>query len=207
VADLAVNKVYYVSVEEKIRTDFGKLGSRNRISFPLREERHLPSYIPLFDWFVYKERQHEHFTVHVANLLSHVDVLMSSIQGHQQSESDTEVDAVRYRQFRSLYETCRSVSFFLHPDCELESLDTLYRLDRDRWKDDRVWLHAEMLDYALQKLEPIFSRAVRQALTLVIKTQASYWHARNPVFFSICQSGEILLRLLELERWSGSKNK
>jgi hypothetical protein len=26
-ADLAVNKVYYVSVEEKIRTDFGKLES------------------------------------------------------------------------------------------------------------------------------------------------------------------------------------
>jgi hypothetical protein len=101
----------------------------------------------------------------------------------------------------------RSVSFFLHPDCELESLDTLYRLDRDQWKDDRVWLHAETLDYALQKLEPIFSRAVRQALTLVIKTQASYWHARNPVFFSICQSGEILLRLRELERWSDSKNK
>jgi hypothetical protein len=59
----------------------------------------------------------------------------------------------------------------------------------------------------IEQGQPIFSRAVRQALTLVIKTQASYWHARNPVFFSICQSGEILLRLLELERWSGSKNK
>jgi hypothetical protein len=207
VADLAAKKVYYASVKEKIRTDFGKLKSQHTISFPLCEKMHFPSEIPLFNWFVYKERQYAHFTVNVVNLLSHVGTFMSFIQGNQQSESHMEVEVVRYLQFRSLYEICKSVSLFLHPGWELESLDTLYRLDREKWKDDCVWLHEETLVYARQKLEPIFSRVVRQALTLVTETQASYWHARDPVFFSLCQSGEIHSLLRELERSSSSKNK
>lgn len=77
----------------------------------------------------------------------------------------------------------------------------LYSMDRKEWKDDYVWPHEKTLDYALQKLHVIFPHVVRQALTLVTETQASYWRARDPVFFSLCQSGENLWPLQKLERF------
>jgi hypothetical protein len=68
-------------------------------------------------------------------------------------------------------------------------------------------LHEKTLDYALQKLEVIFPRVVRKALTLVTETQARYWHAKDPVFLSLCQGGDILWPLQELEPHLASRKK
>jgi len=98
VADLGAKKVHYVSVKEVIRREFDKLESQDTITFPLHEERHLQSDIgmALFKWFAYKERQNEHFSFHVVNLLSHVQAFVDFIRENQNRDTSMEVEADRH---------------------------------------------------------------------------------------------------------------
>ena len=45
--------------------------------------------------------------------------------------------------------------------------------------------------HPLRELEPAFLRLARKALALVTVEQADYWRAQDPVFFRLCNSGEL----------------
>jgi Domain of unknown function (DUF4365) len=207
VADLPGKKVHYVSVMEHLRAQFGKLDSQETISFPLHEELHLASDVgkALFPWFVNKERRHAQLSFRLTNLLSHVEEFANFIRENQNRDTFIEVEAPRHLQFRSLYQACNAVSVFLEPKWDMESLPELYAMDHKEWKDDYLLLHEKTLDYALQKLEVIFPRLVRAALKLVTETQPAYWRARDPVFLSLCDSGELTWSLAELEHQAKHK--
>lgn len=203
VADLHAGDIYYVAVKEAIRAQFDNLDKQESISFRLADKLSLKSEggIEFFNYLNAREKMHEQFTFHISNLINQVNVFSDFIRGNQNRDCFLEVEAERHLQFRALYESCRMASLCLGKKWELESLNDLYKKDRDEWKDDYVYLHEQTLDYALQNIEKVFPDLVRNALRLVSEKQASYWRAKSPVFFNLCSSGELdwLLRRVEGE--------
>ena len=193
VADLSTRKIYYVSVEESIRKQFGKLSKQDSITFELVEELNISSKIGagLLLWFIARERAHDQFTFHITNLLSHIPAFGDFIALNQNRDCFMEVESEAHLQFRALYETCRTASLYLENEWTVDALKDLYAKDREQWKDDFALLHEGTIDYILQKLEPVFLGLVRKALNLVAKEQGDYWRWRDPIFYCLCSSGEL----------------
>jgi hypothetical protein len=205
VADLSEENIYYVSVEESIRSQYGKMDDQATIRFTLRGEQSLKSPIGLLSLlrFYKRERAHEQFSFHMMNLLSHVEMFSDYILEHQNRDTFMEVEGDAHLQFRALYESCQMASLYLKHEWPLESLNELYAKDRAEWNDEFVSLHEKSLDYALQKIQEIFPALVRKALTLVTERQFSYWMSKDPVFFSLCDANSTVKWALDrLERHS-----
>jgi hypothetical protein len=82
----------------------------------------------------------------------------------------------------------------------VESLGALYKKDRQDFGDKFVYLHDGTLDYALRQIKDLFPAIVRKALKLVTETPASYWLHKDPVFFNLCNDGELTWALERPER-------
>ncbi len=206
VADLTSKKIYYVSVEEEIRSQFNNLANQDSISFKLTDEIHIQSKIgsTLFPLFIARERAHPQFVFHITNLLSHIEPFGEFIIYNQNRDSFMEVESERHLQFRALYESIQMASWYLNKEWKIESLQELYILDHKQWKDDFVYLHEGTLDYVLRKLESIFPQLVRKSLRLVSDTQAAYWRSRDPVFYRLCSNGELDSSITHLEQVIGT---
>jgi len=203
VADLSANNIYFVGVQEAIRPQFEKLDSQDTISFKISDKFDLKTDngLKVFHWLYARERLHSEFVFHITNLVNQVRVFGDFIGMNQNRDIFMEVEAEQHLQFRALHESCRMAALYLQHEWPVESMPELYRKDRDEWKDDYVYLHEKTLDYALQKIEGLFPALVRKALVLVSETQANYWRNKDPVFFSMCHSGELewVLKAIEAE--------
>lgn len=193
VADLTAKKVYFASVKESIRRQYGKLAKQDKITFPLAEELNISSQVGhiVFQILVARERAHEQFAFHITNLLSHISAFADFISGNQNRDSFMDVELDAHMQFRALYETCRMASLYLDNKWDLPSLRELYVKDRAQWKDDFVLLHESSIDFMLRKLESTFIKLVKRAIEVVSKEQAEYWRARDPIFQRLCSDGEL----------------
>jgi hypothetical protein len=205
VADLTAENIHFVAVQEGIRTQFDKLDSQSTISFALGDKLDLRSEagLTLLHRFYARERRHEQFSFHITNLINQIDAFADFIRANQNRDIFMGVEAERHLTFRALHESCRMASLYLEHEWTVESLSDLYAKDRDEWKDENYYLHERTLDYALQKIEMLFPALVRKALALVSETQASYWRDKDPVFFSLCSSGELIWTLKQLENEAG----
>lgn len=201
VADLTSHKIYYVSVEQEIRSQFENLSTQDSISFELKEEFNIESKIGagFFLWLIQRERAQPQFAFHITNLLSHIELFGDFIIYNQNRDSFLEVESERHLQFRALYESIQMASWYLNKEWKVESLRDLYLRDKEQWKDDWCFLHESTLDYVLRTLEELLPLLARKALTLVTETQASYWRSRDPVFYRLCISGEIESSIKQLE--------
>lgn len=193
VADLSVENIFFVPVQEHIRRQFDNLENQQTITFPLWEQLNLRSNwgLELLYWYYSRERMYDHFVFHITNLINQVEMFDDFIRANQDRDSFLEVDAGRHLQFRVLHEACRMASIYLHGEWTEKSLDELYREDREKWKDDFTYLHEETLDIALQAIEKVFPTLVRKAIELVTVSQASYWQQTDPVFFKLCIRGDL----------------
>lgn len=205
VAELSTRKIYYVSVEEGIRSQFENLSKQDSITFKLMDELNIESSIgaALFDWFVARERAHHHFVFHITNLLSHIESFGDFIVYNQNRDSFMEVESDRHLQLRALYEACRMASLYLDREWKIDSLKSLYLRDREEWNDPYILLHERTLDCVLRQLEAIFPQLVRKALKLISETQASYWKSRDAMFFRLCSNGELEWSIKHLEQKIG----
>ena len=201
VADLAKNQIYYSPVEETMRSQFDLLSKQDSISFKLHSELSITSETgaALFDWFVARERAFPQFAFHISNLINNLKTFDDFIAENQNRDCFMEIESERHLQFRALYESCHMAAIYLEREWTLESLPELYKKDHAQWKDNYVYLHEETLDYALQKLEKIFPRLVRQALKLVNESQSAFWCVRDPVFHSLCSSEDLSWSLKHME--------
>jgi hypothetical protein len=75
--------------------------------------------------------------------------------------------------------------------------------DSENEADAEIVLHEVTLDRVLRQLQAIFPRLVRKALKLVSETQANYWMQEDPVFFSLCCSGDVETSLRRFEQQCG----
>lgn len=206
VAELSSRKIFYVSVEEDIRSQFENLSKQDSITFKLMDELNIESTIgaALFNRFVALEKTHSQFSFHISNLLSHIESLGDFIINNQNRDSFMEVDSDRHLQLRTLYQACRMASVYLDGEWKVDSLKDLYIRDQNQWKDPYVYLHEGTLDYILRKLELLFPQLVRKALKLVSETQAAYWRSRDPVFFLLCSNGELEWSIKHFEQRIGT---
>lgn len=204
-ADLQADTVYYIPVKEQLRNQYQKLHGKDPIKLTLYKDLNLNAEVGRFllTWFYARERAHDQFVFHITNLLNHVDIFGDFIFANQNRDSFMEVETEQHLQFRALYESCRYAAIYLEKEWKVESLSALYTRDRENWKDDFAYLHEETLDYALQKIEKIFPRLIRKALKLVTDTQFSYWVNHDPVFFNLCNRGDLLSRISQFEKRAG----
>jgi hypothetical protein len=205
VADLTARNIYFVAAKEEIRRQFDQLESQDTISFKLVDEANLKSKggLELLRWLYARERLHEQFSFHITNLINQVRVFGNFIRDNQNRDVFLEVEAERHLQFKALYESCRMASLYLENEWTIEPLSELYKKDWDQWKDPSTYLHEKTLDYGLQKIEALFPTLVRKALKLVSEAQASYWLRKDPIFFSLCSSGELIWTLKRLKDEAG----
>ena len=201
VADLSAKNVYFVAVQEELRTKFDKLNDQNSISFKLSDRFDLKSERGLarLHRFYNRESLHEQFVFHVTNLINQVEVFGDFIRENQNRDIFLDVEADRHLQFRALHEACRMASVYLEQEWTVEPLDKLYARDREEWKDRYCYLHEKTLDYALQKIEKLFPALVRKAIDLVTDVQASYWQKKDPIFFDLCRGDELDWTLKRIE--------
>jgi hypothetical protein len=114
-----------------------------------------------------------------------------------------EVDSERHMLFRALYESCRMTSIYLGRAWTATPLAELYEMDKQEWKDHYVLLHEKTLDQILQEIEKLFPDLVRRAIAQVTEIERGYWLAKDPVFFELCNSGEIEWTLKQIEAETG----
>ena len=143
VADLSAKNIYFVPVQEELRTKFDKLDSQNNISFTLSDRLDLKSERGLtqFQWFYDRESLHEQFVFHITNLINQVEVFGDFIRENQNRDVFMEVEAKEHLQFRALHEACRMVSLYLEQEWNVEPLSELYARDREGWKNHYCYLH------------------------------------------------------------------
>ncbi len=204
VADLSAKNVYFVAVQEDLRTRFDKLNGPNSISFKLSDRLDLKSKKGLAQLHQFYDREslHEQFVFHITNLINQVEVFGDFIRTNQNRDVFMDVEADRHLQFRALHEACRMASLYLEQEWTVEPLDKLYARDHEEWKDD-CYLHEKTLDRALQEIEKHFPALVRKAIDLVADIQASYWFEKDPFFFNLCFSGELDWKLKRIENEAG----
>jgi len=202
VADLAADNIYFVNVKEQIRAEFEKLDKQDTMSFKLVDKLDLRSEagLALLHLMYARERLHEQFSFHITNLINQIAPLVDFIITNQGRDTFLEVEAEQHLQFRGLHESCQMAALYLRHEWPVESLSDLYAKDRNEWNDKSVYLHEETLDYALQKIASLLPALVREALVVVSETEASYWAYKDPVFFSLCSSGELTWTLKRLEQ-------
>jgi hypothetical protein len=205
VADLSASEVYFVSVQEHIRSQVDKLATQDSITFEI--DQHLSVRTDhgrrLFRWFYARERLHEQFAFHIANLLNQAAGFADFIVSNQGRDRFMEVEAERHLQFRAVYESCRMASLYFDHEWSAETLDQLYEKDRSEFASDLVELHEQTLDYALQKLEKLFPVLVRKAIALIAKKERHYWNDRDPTLVRLCGSGELEGIIQNSEREAG----
>ena len=201
VADLTTKNIHYVAAKEEIRTQFYKLNDQGTISFKLTKSHDFASKtgLELLRRLYARERLYSQFSFHITNLITQVGSFSDFISANQNRDIFMEVDVARHLQFRTLYESCRMASLYLLNEWDVESLEELYKMDRNEWKDDYTYLHEKTLDYALQKLEKLFPDLIRSAVKLVCGLQSEYWRAKDPVFYNLCRSGELDWTLKQFE--------
>ena len=203
VADLTAENVYFVSVQECIRRKYDKLESQKSITFKLSDRLDVKSERGLaqLHWFYNREINHDQLVFHLTNLINQVEMFGEFIHTNQNRDIFLEVETARHLQFRVLYKTCKMASVYLYQEWAVESLNELYERDYEMWQDNYCLLHEKTLDNALQKIEKLFPALVRKAIELVTVIQASYWRKENPVFFSLCSSGELnwILKKFEVD--------
>jgi len=75
VADIAAADIYFVSVEQPIRRNYGKLSSQDSMTFRLVKNFSLNSDLgaPAVEWLATRERLHRDFVFHIAGLVSHAE--------------------------------------------------------------------------------------------------------------------------------------
>ncbi len=205
VADLSARNIYFVAAQEAIRAQFDNFDSQDTISFKLADRLDLKTDggLKTFRWFYARETLHSQFIFHITNLINQVQMFGDFIRENQNRDIFMEVEAERHLQFRALYEACQMASLYLNHKWPMEPLPELYKMDRDEWNNDYTYLHEKTLDYVLQRIEGLFPVLVRKALVLVSETQASYWRDKDPVFFSLCSSGELEWTLKQIEAEAG----
>lgn len=205
VADLTARDIFFVSVEQGIRRQYGKLATQDSISFGLFDGFNLKSTQGqnALKFMRVREVWHEHFVFHMTNLISQLDSFADFIRENQNLDSFQEVDSIKHLQFRAIHEACQTASIYLDNGAPLESLATLYQLDLDEWKDANVLLHEKTLDRALQAIEKYFPNIVRKSIELVTKTEAKYWESTDPTFFRLCAEADLEWRLKQFETEAG----
>ena len=202
VADLTKKDIYFVSVEQEIRTQYEKFLKQKSISFKLLDKLSLKS-VPatkILYWLYIRERLHNEFSFHITNLLSHINIFREFITYNQNRDCFLEVDAEQHLQFRAIYESCKMASLYLENEWKMESLAELYNKDRDEWKDKYTYLHEQTLDYALRRIEKIFPTLVRKALKHVTQKQGSYWLHKDEIFFNVCLNANVEYSLSQFEQ-------
>lgn len=198
VADISERKIYFSAVKNEMRSSFDKIDKNMR--FGLIKDFEVGSVIGdvFIEFLSRREYFHRNFVIHITNLLSSISSYTDFIDSNRGRDSFMEVEFDRHIQFRSLYQTCRMASLSLTGEWKVDSLRDLYKMDRDAWKDDFIYLHEHTLDYALGKIEEIFPKLVRSAYELVTKKQSAYWKSRDHMFFRLCSDGELMRQIEHL---------
>jgi hypothetical protein len=200
VADLREENIFFSPAKEVLRNRYLDLGKHKSIKLGLIDDFNLKSKgaRALLHWFYSRERQYNSFAFHLSNLLSQVQIFAEFIEEHTNRDQFLEVEAQDHLQFRALYNSCLAVERYLDIHPQLESLESLYRRDKNQWKEDYIYLHESTLDYICQKLQKLFPALVRRALKMV-DDQMGYWLTTHPIFYSLCTSGEIDYALKAIE--------
>jgi hypothetical protein len=191
VADLAERSVYFATVESQLRAQHEKLASQDKLTLKLHDAANLGSETgrKLFRMLVAREQLQPQFVFQVTTLLSSVQTFGDFILHNQGYDMFMEVDDDRHLQFRAIYDCLQTSALILQGNWQIESLNDLYKRDRQQWKDKYSFLHEATLDDVLKKLEAVFSSLVRKSLALVLEKQPDYWRRKDPAFYHLCNSG------------------
>jgi hypothetical protein len=205
VVDLKEGNIYFSPAKEVLQNRYLDLQKFKTIQLGLIDDCNLKSELAkaLLHWFYNRERNYYTFAFHLTNLLSQVQPFTEFIEEHIDRDRFLEVETPDHLLFRAIYNSCLTVERYLDLHPQLDSLESLYRKDRKNWKEDYVYLHEDTLDYIGRKLQKIFPTLVRRALKL-IEDQSGYWLHTNPIFYSLCTSGETEHALDAIERRFGS---
>lgn len=201
VGDLAEHKMYYVPVQEHIRSNYHKLDTQASMTFPLLDGLVLEDDVglALLEWFYLLERNYGQFQFHVTNLIAHADAFSDFILDNLNRDVFLDVEAERHLRFKSLHETCRIVSTHFDYNSRVEPLADIYRRDREKWRDPYALLHEETLATALKQIGEGFPALVRRAVELIASSQRSFWKQHDPVLHTVCTSGEMRWVLQKIE--------
>ena len=193
VADIAAADIYYVSVEQAIRRNYGKLSNQDSMTFRLMKDFSLGSDLgaPVVEWLARRERLHRDFVFHIAGLVSHAEGFHEFIGMNQGRDSFMEVEADAHLRFRALYQACRMAAEYLGTDWTVDELAALYKRDREQFQDDHCMLHEATLDLALVQIEAIFPTLLRGAVELIGNTEGEYWRTHHPVLHSLCNQNAL----------------
>ena len=201
VADLSKREMYVNAIDEQIRRDYGKLATQKTISFKLISGMQLgtPACEVLMHVFYKRERFYSQASVYIANLINQMATFIDFIAENQHRDIFMEVEVEQHVQFRALHDTCRICAAYIHMDWPIPTLEELYAMDDNEWKDKSVYLHEKTHDYALVRIEPRFPALIRGVVQLVTETEADYWRERDPILVELCASGAIFWGLRQLE--------
>ena len=180
VADLSAKNIYFVAVQEELRTKFDKLDSQNDISFTLSDRLDLKSKRGLagYSGSTTEKASMSSLSSHITNLINQVEVFGDFIHENQNRDIFLEVEADRHLQFRALHEACRMASLYLEQG----------------WR----------VDASCQAVQKVIARSGRTTIVICTKRHLTV-HCKKSRSISRRSCERQLIWLLIFRRVTGSK--
>ncbi len=201
IADLSSHKILFVPVKEEVRRQFNNLSKQDSISFRLVETSQINSAFgqKQFELLNARERMHNHFSFHISNLVSLINIFSDFIGEKLNHDSFLEVETSEQLQLKVLHDSCKFTAFYLLHEWEIESLSEIYKKDKSDWKHSDFCLHEGTLSYVLLKIAKIFPSLVRKARVLITQIQGDYWAAKDPILYQLCSNQYVISSLEQFE--------
>lgn len=138
-----------------------------------------------------KERGYNSFKSHLVSLLVNVERHADFIASNKGRHEYFEVDPIRHLYLISLIESCSFLARYLDIHWPVPSLQELYAMDIEFWKDRFCTLHEGSLTQVLDKLTTVFPEIVARSLEIVNHTEHSFWANTENAMFNLINRNDV----------------
>ena len=177
------DSVYFASVKQQVRSQYGKFQSQKTFGFRLVRDLDLTAThgIPVLFALYLRERSYTRLAEALTDLLVNWDSYADYIEGNIERDCFLEVEYPELVQLFRLYRHTHTVASYAGLDWNVTPLDILIKEDRDTFRENHAIMHELTHSRVLRELIPVFVGTFRKGLAVVGKVQREYWISKEPL--------------------------
>jgi hypothetical protein len=194
VADLAERNLYFAAIKQQVRSQYSKYLEQKSISFTLTNIFQFGTNlgISVFLALYFKEKHHNELTSLIRMLFIHWQQYLGFIQGQQGADEFSGVEPDEETLFIHIYLTLHRLSKMLSVKWDIEWLSSIFKKDRETWKEPSYLLHCQTLTIVLPLLEAKFFQIVDELRTRLTKLEREYWERTDLILFRMAEELDYL---------------
>ena len=193
VADLSVEKVFFVNVKRQAREHFASIMRQSTFGFELSSLLELSAQNgPVLIEILYeREREHVRFMSGVCDLLLHYASYHDLLADHFGQDYELPTEEADLLSVMHLYRTLKLVSWLSGIDWDQPPLDEAFREDERIFGTNRYYtIHELTFGKVCRRLALRLEDTMSRAVEIITSTETEYWITHDPIVHAYCEHWE-----------------